>query len=131
MAKAIHTMIRVLDEARALDFYKRALGLEVAGRFEFDTFVLIYLAGPESGYEIELTVNKGRTEPYGPGEAYGHLGFTVEDIAAEHARLTQEGFAPLPLREMLHEGRLLARIFFLEDPDGHKIEILQRAGRFR
>jgi lactoylglutathione lyase len=70
MAKAIHVMIRVLDEARAIDFYRRAFGLEVADRFVFDDFTLVYLRNPEAHFEVELTVNHGRTKPYEHGDGY-------------------------------------------------------------
>jgi len=56
MAKPIHIMIRVLDEARAIDFYRRAFGLDVADRFVFDDFTLIYLRNPETHFEVELTI---------------------------------------------------------------------------
>jgi catechol 2,3-dioxygenase-like lactoylglutathione lyase family enzyme len=59
MAKAIHTMIRVLDEPRSLAFYKKAFGLDVADRLEFPDFTLVYLSNSESPYEVELTINKG------------------------------------------------------------------------
>ncbi|MCA3454672.1 MAG: VOC family protein, partial [Rhodobacter sp.] len=59
MAKAIHAMIRVLDEARSIAFYRQAFGLTVAERLDFDSFTLIYLSNPETTFELELTVNKG------------------------------------------------------------------------
>lgn len=123
-------MIRVLDEPRSLDFYRRALGLEVAERLAFDAFTLIYLRDPACSFELELTVNNGRTAPYDLGDGYGHLAVSVADLAAEHARLEREGLAPGPLRDMQHEGRPLARFFFLTDPDGYRIEVLQRRGRY-
>lgn len=55
MAKLIHSMIRVLDEQRSLDFYQKAFGLAVAERVPFDGFTLIYLANPETDFELELT----------------------------------------------------------------------------
>ncbi|UPG72356.1 VOC family protein [Roseomonas gilardii subsp. gilardii] len=131
MAKPIHSMIRVRDEARSLDFYRRAFGLEVAERLAFDGFTLIYLSNPDSEFELELTVNDGRTEPYQLGDGYGHLAVSVEDLEAEHARFEREGLSPLPLKELKHEGRPLARFFFVQDPDGYRIEVLQRGGRFR
>ena len=94
MAKAIHIMIRVLDEARAIDFYRRALGLGVADRFVFDDFTLVYLRGPESDFELELTVNHGRTAPYALGDGYGHLAVVVDDLDAEHARLARKASHP-------------------------------------
>ena len=80
MAKAIHSMIRVLDEARSVDFYRAAFGLEPADRFEFDGFTLVYLRGPEADFEIELTINNGRTEPYALGDGYGHVAFAVTSV---------------------------------------------------
>ena len=62
MAKPVHSMIRVLDEARSLDFYARAFGLEVADHLKFDDFALIYLRHPSSPFEVELTAKtKART----------------------------------------------------------------------
>ncbi|MFM2389291.1 MAG: hypothetical protein RLZZ437_846 [Pseudomonadota bacterium] len=130
MAKAIHTMIRVLDEARSLAFYKTAFGLAVADRLDFDTFTLIYLSNPETGFEVELTVNKGRTEPYNLGDGYGHLAFSVADVDAEHARLTAAGLAPRKLVDFAPAGSVIARFFFIADPDGYQIEVLQRGGRY-
>lgn len=130
MAKAIHTMIRVLDEARSVDFYARAFGLGVADRLDFESFTLIYLSNPESTFELELTVNKGRTEPYALGDGYGHLAVSVADVAAEHARLTAGGLAPRKLVDFRHGDRLVARFFFIADPDGYQIEVLERGGRF-
>lgn len=131
MAKAIHSMIRVLDEARALDFYKRAFGLDVAERREFDDFILIYLSNGESGFELELTVNKGQTEPYEHGDAYGHFAVSVPDVEAEHARFAAEGFNPRKLVEFKIEGERFAKFFFVADPDGYQIEVLERGGRFQ
>jgi lactoylglutathione lyase len=130
MAKLVHSMIRVLEEARSLDFYRRAFGLEIAERVAFNGFTLIYLRTPESDFELELTVNAGRAEPYALGDGYGHLAVVVEDLAAEHARMDGEGLNPGPLRELQHEGRPFATFFFIADPDGYRIEVLQKGGRF-
>lgn len=124
-------MIRVLDEARSTDFYNRAFGLDVADRLDFDTFTLIYLSNPESEFEVELTINKGREEPYALGDGYGHLAVSVADLDAEHERLSALGLNPKKIVELEHGGRLLGRFFFIEDPDGYKIEVLQRRGRFK
>lgn len=130
MAKAIHSMIRVSDRDRAVDFYRRAFGLEVANAYDFETFTLIYLSNDESGFEVELTVNKGQEGPYDLGNGYGHIAFSVDDIEAEHARLNTLGLQPGDIKSLDHEGKNLATFFFLEDPDGYKIEVLQRAGRY-
>jgi lactoylglutathione lyase len=131
MAKAIHSMIRVLDEGRSLDFYQRAFGLTVAERMPFEGFTLVYLSNGESEFELELTVNHDRAEPYVLGDGYGHLAFSVDDLEAEHARLEAIGLNPMPLKELKLEGRPGARFFFMQDPDGYKIEVLQRGGRYK
>ena len=130
MAKLIHTMIRVMDEERSVKFYADAFGLQVAARFAFDTFTPIYLRNSENDFEVELTVNHGQTEPYTHGSAYGHLAVCVDDIEAEHARVTQLGLAPAPVKQMQHNSNPLAKFFFITDPDGYKIEVLQRNGRY-
>ncbi len=130
MAKMIHSMIRVLDEARSVDFYERAFGLEVADRIAFETFTLIYLSNRETGFELELTINQQRVEPYALGDAYGHLAVSVTDLKEEHARFTALGLAPGKITELNRDGTLLALFFFVTDPDGYKIEVLQRHGRY-
>jgi lactoylglutathione lyase len=131
MAKIIHSMIRVLDEAKSIDFYRDALGLEIADRFPFDSFTLVYLRNAENDIEIELTINHDRTEPYSHGDGYGHVAVAVADLDAEHARMTGAGINPLPIKEFFREGALMARFFFIVDPDGYKIEVLQQHGRYR
>jgi lactoylglutathione lyase len=131
MAKAIHTMIRVRDEEKSKDFYKQAFDLDVADRFDFDDFTLVYLRNGENDFEIELTVNKSQTEPYTHGSGYGHLAVAVEDLKAEHARFEKLGLSPNPMKEFHRDGALMAAFFFVQDPDGYKIEVLQHHGRYR
>ncbi len=131
MAKAIHMMVRVLEERRSVDFYAQAFGLEIADRFDFDDFTLVYLRNPEADFEIELTVNEGRKEAYRHGDGYGHVAFAVDDLDAEHARLQRAGLKPADIKEFHRDGALMARFFFVQDPDGYKIEVLQRHGRYR
>jgi lactoylglutathione lyase len=131
MAKAIHMMIRVLDEARSVAFYEKALGLKISDRYEFDNFTLVYLSNAESPFEVELTINHGRKEPYELGTGYGHVAFTVDNLDDEHARMTAAGVKTNPIKEFHREGPLMARFFFIEDPDGYKIEVLQSQGRYR
>ena len=131
MAKAIHSMIRVLDETRSVDFYKRAFGLDIADRLDFEKFTLVYLSNAESPFEVELTVNKGRTEPYNLGDGYGHLAVLVEDLKAEHARFIAEGLNPRKIVEFAPDGKLVGTFFFVADPDGYEIEVLERGGRFK
>jgi len=131
VAKAIHMMVRVLDEARSVDFYSKVVGLAVADRVDFADFTLIYMRNPEADFEVELTVNKGRTEPYEHGNGYGHVAFVVDNLEAERARIAELGFAPRDIKQMTHEGRPFGRFFFIDDPDGYKIEVLERGGRFQ
>jgi lactoylglutathione lyase len=130
MAKLVHSMVRVMDEARSVAFYTSAFGLKVAQRLDFADFTLIYLSNAEQTFELELTVNKGRTEPYQLGTAYGHLAISVEDVDAERARIEALGYTPKNIVNMAYEGKPLAKFFFIDDPDGYKIEVVQRGGRW-
>lgn len=130
MARMIHSMIRVLDEERAISFYDQAFGLKVAQRLDFKTFTLVYLSNEETGFELELTINKDRTEPYELGDGYGHLAVSVDDVEAEHARMSAAGLSPRKLVDFAPDGEVIARFFFIADPDGYEIEVLQRGGRY-
>jgi lactoylglutathione lyase len=131
LAKSIHTMIRVLDEARSVAFYQKAFGLTVVDRLDFPEFTLVYLSNAETEFEVELTINKDRTDPYDLGDGYGHLAVSVDDLDAEHARFEAAGLAPRKLVEFAPAGKLVGRFFFVADPDGYQIEVLERSGRFK
>jgi lactoylglutathione lyase len=132
MAKLIHTMIRVQDLPRSLQFYQQAFGLETSHRLDFPDFSLVYLRNSESDNEIELTWNKGREETYSHGDGYGHVAFVVDDVKKERERLLELGMTPNDVREFHHDdGALLARYFFIQDPDGYKIEVLERHGHYQ
>ncbi len=131
MAKAIHMMIRVLDEARSVAFYQSCFALKIADRRDWPDFTLIYMSNASSDFELELTVNKGRAEAYELGNGYGHLAFVVDDLEAEHARIAAAGYAPKDIKTMTHDGQPFGKFFFIEDPDGYKIEVLQKGGRFK
>ena len=130
MAKAIHSMIRVLEEKRSVDFYQNAFDLQVADRFDFDSFTLVYLSNEECSFELELTINKEQKEAYDLGNGYGHMAFSVDDLDATHQHLQKIGAEPRKIVEFEREGKLFARFFFVNDPDGYDIEVLQRHGRF-
>jgi lactoylglutathione lyase len=131
MAKAIHMMVRVLDLDRSIAFYRQAFALEIADRVEFDSFTLVYLRNAEADFEVELTLNHDRDKPYELGDGYGHIAFCVDDLEAEHRRFTEAGLSPNPIRQLEHKSGLRAGFFFVSDPDGYKIEVLQREGRYR
>ncbi|MFJ7884768.1 VOC family protein [Pseudomonas sp. NPDC096917] len=130
MAKFIHSMIRVGDLEKSMDFYQQAFGLMESHRLDFDDFSLVYLRDIESGAEIELTWNKGQTE-YTHGTGYGHTAFVVDDLDQQFNRLTELKLSPAPIKAFKRDGALLARFFFIQDPDGYKIEVLQRGGHYQ
>lgn len=129
--KAVHSMIRVLDEAKSKQFYDAAFGLSVAEELDFDDFKLIYLKNEQSDFELELTLNKDRAEPYNLGDGYGHVAFIVDDIEAHHERLKYLNFEPKKIVDFNKDDKLFARFFFVTDPDGYQIEVLQKMGRFK
>ena len=130
LAKMIHAMIRVLDLDRSLKFYRDAFGLQVSQMLDFPDFALAYLRNPENDFELELTLNKGRAEAYAHGTGYGHVAVCVDDLDAEHARMKALGLAANDIKEFKDSDRLIARFFFMQDPDGYKIEVLQRHGHY-
>ena len=134
MIRVVHIMLRVLEEERSIRFYSKVLGLHVVERLEFDDFTLVYLADSFSQslptsqrFELELTINHGRTDPYVLGDGYGHLAISVDDIKAEYDRLQMAGYPITPIKTLEHNGKKVAQFFFLTDPDGYRIEMLQRS----
>jgi lactoylglutathione lyase len=126
----IHSMIRVAEEARSLDFYEKAFDLAVADTIEFETFKLIYLSNPEQEFELELTVNHGHAA-YELGDGYGHLAVSVDNLAVAHEKINATGAPCTAVKELVLNGKTVGKFFFVTDPDGYKIEVLQRAGRFK
>jgi len=131
MAKIIHSMIRVQDLDKSLEFYKQALDLDIAERLDFEGFSLVYLRNEENDMELELTWNEGTEEAYSHGSGYGHIAVAVDNLEAEYEKLTGLGYGPADVKEFFREGQLLAKFFFVQDPDGYKIEFLQRHGRYQ
>lgn len=131
MAKAIHSMIRVLDESRSVAFYNKAFDLNVADRLDFDGFTLVYLSNSESNFELELTINKDQKDPYDLGTGYGHFAVCVDDLDYEHNKMKDLGYRPRDIVEFEKDDTVIAKFFFINDPDGYSIEVLQRHGRFR
>ncbi|MFG0606657.1 VOC family protein [Vibrio mimicus] len=130
MTKLIHTMLRVYNLERSIDFYQQALQLEVRAQYVFDTFTLTYLGNEQTEVELELTFNHNQPEPYLLGNAYGHIAVSVSDIDTTHRQLSEKGLQPSDIKVLDHHEQHLATFFFLTDPDGYKIEFLQRQGRY-
>jgi lactoylglutathione lyase len=119
----LHTMLRVRDLDRALDFFVDKLGLREVRRTQSDAgrFTLVFLstgAGGD-GAEIELTYNWDHGESYATGRFFGHLAYEVDDIYVACDRLRTRGVDILrPPRD--------GRMAFIKSPDGHSVELLQR-----
>jgi lactoylglutathione lyase len=111
-------MIRVLEEERSVRFYKSALDLDIANRFDFDGFTLVYLR------------NRDRDRPYDLGDGYGHIAVTVPNLDEAYAQMKAADITPEPIKEFFRDGALMARFFFITDPDGYRIEVLQHHGRY-
>jgi lactoylglutathione lyase len=121
----VHTCVRVLDPDASLRFYG-TLGFEKRGRLNFETAYNIYLGLPGDGDVLELTVNRGRTEPYDLGSGYNHIALTVEDIDAALSDLAAIGVEPE--KPAYHPGgnESLPRIAFVADPDGYRVELIDK-----
>lgn len=127
--RLLHTMIRVRDIDKSLDFYTRLLGMRILRRKEFPggKFTLAFVGyGEESDTAVvELTHNWEQEEPYTHGDAFGHLAIGVPDIYATCELLESEGVnIPRPPGAMKHGSAVIA---FVDDPDGYKIELVERA----
>ena len=120
-----HTMIRVMDLEKSLDFYTRILGMKVLRNTDYPggKFTNVFIGyGPENETTtIELTNNWDQTEPYDKGNAYGHMAFNVECVKTAMTYLEAEGVKiRTPAKQMNHGTRWLG---FIEDPDGYVIEL--------
>lgn len=127
-SRLLHTMIRVRDLDRSIDFYTRLLGMTLLRRKDYPSgeFTLAFVGyGDEAGNTaIELTYNWPQKEPYTIGSGFGHLAIGVADVAKTCERLADEGVPiPRPPGPMKHGGSVIA---FIEDPDGYKIELIER-----
>lgn len=124
--KMIHTCIRVLDLEASEGFYRRAFGFEVSRRKEIPgDFTLLYMTAAGLPFELELTWNHGRTEPYELGTGYSHLAVGTADLEASHQRHAQLGFNPTPIKGLTKEGK--GNFYFLRDPDGYLVEVVRTA----
>jgi lactoylglutathione lyase len=122
----IHTCYRILDIDRSVRFYE-ALGFEEMRRAPIrDEAVNVFMGLPEDGSEprLELTHNFGVTEPYEIGTGYGHIAITTDDLDGMLGRLAEQGIEPERPPYTIRAGG--NRLCFVRDPDGYRIEILER-----
>ncbi len=125
--RLLHTMLRVYDLEKSLDFYTRLLGMKLLRRNDYEggRFTLAFVGyGDEKDTAVlELTHNWDQAEPYDIGTAYGHIALGVPDIYATCEQLAKEGVKiPRPPGPMKHGTTVIA---FIEDPDGYKVELIE------
>jgi lactoylglutathione lyase len=122
----LHTMIRVYDLEKSLQFYCDGLGLEVKRKMDYPekefSLTFIGVPGEDDGPQIELTYNYDRTKPYDRGDGYGHIAFRVPSIDELGAKLKEKGIAWSWGPGKSPGGGGMA---FLDDPDGYEVEILE------
>ena len=128
-ARMLHTMIRVRDLDASLNFYTKLLGMNLLRKRDYPTgkFTLAFVGyGDEnSNAVIELTHNWDQKEPYALGTAFGHLAIAVPDVYKACEKLAAAGVkVPRPAGPMAHGGSVIA---FIEDPDGYRIELIERS----
>lgn len=127
--RLLHTMLRVGDLERSVDFYTRLLGMTVLERREHrkNRFSQAYLGYGDPGRHmaVELVFNWERKESYRLGDAFGHIAIQVTGIDKLCERLAADGVTmPRPPRPQRHNKNTVA---FIEDPDGYRIELVQMA----
>jgi|SRR5579864_769123 len=130
MAKYLHTMVRITDPERSRAFYE-ALGMQFRrdmpivrnGELEATNY---FYGFPEQEEELELTFNHdGRT--YELGTAYGHIAIGVDDLDATLAALSGQGIEPEREPYRVRDGG--SRLTFVRDPDGYRVELIDRSGK--
>lgn len=119
--KYLHTMVRVLDLEKTLDFYINKLGLKEMHRIEHEQgrFTLIFLATGPNEPMLELTYNWEQTEPYSVGRNFGHLAYEVDNIYEFCEQLQKKGVI---INRPPRDGHMA----FIRSPDHVSIEILQK-----
>ena len=117
-AKMVHECIHVLDLDKSLAFYEKALGLKVIDRMGPDdgSWKNVFIGNDESDFQMELTWNRGRTEPYNNGGRDTHLAVEVDDIEAFRAAHEEMDCICFVNEKM--------GLYFIEDPDGCWLEIV-------
>jgi len=126
--RLLHTMIRVRDLDKSIDFYTRLLGMNELRRTDFEggrfTLAFVGYGDEDSNAVVELTYNWDQAEPYELGDGFGHLAIAVPDAYAVCEAMAEEGVdVPRPAGPMKHGTRVIA---FIKDPDGYMIELVQR-----
>ena len=120
----IHTCYRIGDIDRSVAFYE-ALGFEEVGRLPIrDEAINVFMGLPGDGARLELTWNKDQQEPYELGTGYNHIAITVDDLDGALENLKSVGIEPEKPPYTVREGG--NRLCFVRDPDGYRIELIER-----
>ena len=118
-----HTCYRITDIDRSVAFYT-ALGFEELRRMPIrEEAINVFMGLPGDGPRLELTHNFG-VDSYELGTGYGHIAVTVDDLDATLTRLTEQGIEPERPPYSVREGG--SRLCFVRDPDGYRIELIER-----
>ena len=125
MSRFVHTCIRVRDPEASERFYQE-LGFERRGRLNFETAYNLYMGLPGGGDTLELTVNRDRDQPYELGDGYNHLALVVDDLDATLQTLARAGIEPERAPYAPGGREDVGRICFVRDPDGYRIELIDR-----
>ncbi len=118
-----HTCIRVFDLEKSIKFYEKALNLKINYRKKFSDFELVYLTDEGRKHEIELTYNFDTKEAYNIGNGYSHIAFYIEDIDKAHEYHKSLGYEVTDVKQLSKD---VAKIYFITDPDGYKVELIQK-----
>lgn len=123
----LHTMLRVGNLQRSIDFYTSVMGMKLIRQSDnpsnqYSLAFLGYATNPEQA-ELELTYNYG-VDHYDQGTAYGHIAVQVPDAKAACARIRAAGGNVTRDAGPVKGGTTV--IAFVQDPDGYKIELIQR-----
>ena len=125
--RILHTMLRVVDLEKSLAFYTGVLGMKLLRRTDYPdgkfTLAFVGFTDEDRGAVIELTHNWG-VEKYDLGNAFGHIAIEVEDAYATCAAIKQRGGNVVREAGPMKHGSTV--IAFAEDPDGYKIELIQK-----
>ena len=125
--RILHTMLRVGDLERSLAFYTEVLGMRLLRRNDYPegkfTLAFVGYGDEKDGAVLELTYNWG-VDKYELGNAYGHVAIAVADAAAACAEIKRRGGNVVREAGPMKGGSTV--IAFVQDPDGYKVELIQR-----
>lgn len=120
----LHTCLRVKDLEESLKFYKDALGFEEVSRKDFPEhkFTIVYLSDESKFHELELTYNYDTKEPYNIGNGFSHIAVGVKDLKKSHTEHSERGYEVTDMKALPNNS---VEFYFVTDPDGYKVEVIQ------